>query len=807
MNKPAGPVREAERTSLKVRSAPRGVLARGDEVRWHGSRYVVVGLDGMTVVLDPVVASGVPAAVLLSVLAAAEDFAVLDAAGHPLVQSEMPDFAELEGVPAHAAEAARRWQRAVIEVQTGLPLGAASSVRPRPAFDLATTTFIQRYQAKAAEMSAVLGGSVSWQTVQAKRLVYYKRRSVVDLVDKRSTKRRRLYGATDPLVVEQLLVLVDRQRRRADAPSDARKLFKSLRRVVRAAHGENVKVPKEPTLYKLLGRLGIDPRDWDSARGSRAAGYRVGPPFSVTKATMPGELVQIDSTDLDVWVLGDDGQPARVELTIAICVATRSIIAAVLRPKQPGRRGRRRAAGQGGLVTAPRAKGRATKAVDACELLAQALVPAPMRPGYDAAVHASSSDLPYEELVAVDPRFAHAAARPVIIPDLVVIDHGTVFAGRTFFDACEYLGISVRTARKRTGQDKAVVERSFGTIKSKFSQHVNSYTGRDPVRVRRTMDGEQLWTLAELDDLLQQWIALQWQNTPHPELADPYDAYLPHLTPNQMYAACVAVEGYLPVPLTREDYLRLLPTAWVGVGEQGIRLYGRTYDHPSRDPREGLNPYRRARSDLRGKRKGRWEVRYSPNDLSRVWLRDHNTNRWVEATWVHSPVVGAPFTQFLWDIAVSQHLERGGRTEDEEAIAHALAELLERAERGPEQARRVLAPDGYTPLPEPSPHREFAPYAERGPIDWSKVPRSVPDSDGDPLGLDDTGLFGEATGDEGPEIDWGRDAMAPDPALEAWARAGGSGGDEESLAERYQQIFAEFDQAQDVVADDVAEGT
>jgi hypothetical protein len=278
------------------------------------------------------------------------------------------------------------------------------------------------------------------------------------------------------------------------------------------------------------------------------------------------------------------------------------------------------------------------------------------------------------------------------------------------------------------------VERTFGTVKSKFSQHVNSYTGRDPVRVRRTVDGERLWTLAELDALLQQWIALQWQNTPHPELADPYDAYMPDLTPNQMYAACVAVEGYLPIPLTREDYLRLLPTAWVGVNEQGIRLHNRTYDHPSRDSQEGLNPFRRKRSDLRGKRKGRWEVRYTPNALSRVWLRDHNTDRWVEATWVHSHVVGAPFTQFLWDIAVSQHLERGGRTEDQEAIAHALAELLELAERGPEQAGRVLVPDGYTPLPEPAPQREFDPYAGRSPIDWSKVPQSVPDRDGDPLG-------------------------------------------------------------------------
>ncbi|MGW4034590.1 hypothetical protein ACWEFL_35735 [Streptomyces sp. NPDC004838] len=278
---------------------------------------------------------------------------------------------------------------------------------------------------------------------------------------------------------------------------------------------------------------------------------------------------------------------------------------------------------------------------------------------------------------------------------------------------------------------------------------------------------------------------------------------MPRLTPNQMYAACVAVEGYLPIPLTREDYLRLLPTAWVGVSEQGIRLHNRTYDHPSRDPEKGLNPFRRTPSDLRGKRKGRWEVRYSPNDLSRVWLRNHTSNEWVEAIWVHSHVVGAPFTQFLWDIAVSQHLERGGRVSEEEAIAHALEALLERAERGPEQARRVLVPDGYTPLPEPAPPREFDPYAGRDPIDWSKVPQSVADPDGDPLGLDDIGLYGGPEGDEGPEIDWEQGAMAPDPALDAWARAGGAeGGAGESLKERYRQIFAQLDQAQDAAGTD-----
>lgn len=788
------------RALLVVRHAPRGVLVRGDQVRWRGGRYTVAGLDGMTVHLAPEpVADGDLVSVLLPVLASAVDFAVLDAAGRPVVQAQLPDFAMLEGIPEKAAQEARRWERAVIEVDTGLPPGAPPGTRPRAAFDPATTTLIQRYQAKADELSAVLGVSVAWQTVQAKRLKYRKQPIVLALVDGRSTKAKQVFGATDPRVVDQLLALVDRQRQRLDAPSDARKLFKQLRRVVRAAYGQQVRVPAEPTLYKLLQRLGVQARDLGSSSGRVASGRPGAPPFSVTRATMPGELVQIDSTDLDVWVLGDDGQMARVELTIAVDVATRSIIAAVVRPKQPRQRARRRPEPAGGRVTARRPRGRATKAVDACELLAQAMVPAPMRPGFDAAVHASLSDLPYEDLVAVDPRFAQAAARPVIIPDLIVIDHGTVFAGQTFFDACAYLGISLRPARRRTGQDKAVVERTFGAIKSMFSQYVNTYTGNDPVRVRRTVAGERLWTLAELDEMLQQWIALEWQNKPHPELADPHEAYLPKLTPNQMYTACVAVDGYLPIPLSRDDYLRLLPTAWVGVSEQGIRFKGRTYDRPERGPREGLNPYRRTPSGLSGKKRGGWELRYTPNDPSRVWLRDHHTNTLVEAVWVHQYRVGAPWTQFQWDTAASQYLERGGSLKDEgaeEMIALALAELLERASRGPEHAGARFVPDGYTSAPPAAPARAFDPYARRaaqslsGPAVQAPVP--------DPFALEDLGLAPAARPDtDADSIDWAQGASAPDPALLSWERPAGGPGDaregEETLSARYRRIRAGLD--------------
>ncbi|WP_049566329.1 DDE-type integrase/transposase/recombinase [Streptomyces sp. SBT349] len=523
--------------------------------------------------------------------------------------------------------------------------------------------------------------------------------------------------------------------------------------------------------------------------------------------------MQIDSTDLDVWVMGDDGQPARVELTVVVDVATRSILAAVLRPKQPAKRGKKRPGGAG-KSELPRPRGRATKAVDASLLLAQCMVPVPMRPGHDPAVLASASDLPYEELLALDPRFAHAAARPVIIPDLIVIDHGTVFAGRTFFDACAYLGISVRPARKRTGRDKAIVERTFGSIKSGFSQYVNSYTGKDPVRVRRSIDGLELWTVAELDDKLQQWIALEWQNHPHLELFDPRDAYLPDHSPNQMYRALVEIDGYLPIPMGETDYVPLLPTAWVGVSAQGIRFRNRTYDNPERDPEKGLNPFRGVRCPLRRRGKGGWEMRYNPNDPSRVWLRDPSgENAWVEAVWVHQERIGSPWTEYLWDIAKALYLERGGSLKDleaERAIADALADLLEELGRGPARTgAQPRVPDGYAPLPPAAPRKRFDPYAGRDPSLWAPNPPAVsapvqvqaaaPAAGADPLALEAAGLSPAAGS---VRLDWVQGPLAPDPLLGAsenpWPATARSAqqGRREDLQGRYREVFADLDDEQ-----------
>jgi transposase InsO family protein len=217
--------------------------------------------------------------------------------------------------------------------------------------------------------------------------------------------------------------------------------------------------------------------------------------FTPTSASRPGEQVQIDSTPIDVMVLLEDGVPGRADLMIAVDIATRTICAAVLCPVD-------------------------TKADDAALLLAKMVVPEPMRPHWNASLRLASSRIPHERLVSIDARMREAAARPVIVPDTVVIDRGRVFVSEVFVRACERLGISVQPARPRTPTDKGVVESTLGSIRTLLAQHVASYTGADPTW--RGRDVEAQWSIEQLQELLDESLIVGWQHRPHDALRDPH---------------------------------------------------------------------------------------------------------------------------------------------------------------------------------------------------------------------------------------------------------------------------------------------
>ena len=200
-----------------------------------------------------------------------------------------------------------------------------------------------------------------------------------------------------------------------------------------------------------------------------------------------------------------------------IDVATRVVPAAVLRPT--------------------------TKDVDASVLLARAMTPEPVRPGWPEALKMAHSALPYERLLDIDSRLEQAAARPVIVPYTIVIDHGAAFISAGFRSACRHLGISIQPAHLGSGSEKGHIERFLGRSASLFCQFASGYAGRSPDRRGRHVEDQPLWSVAELQELLDEWLVAFWMNRRNDGLRDPEHPGRA-FTPNEKYAALVEAAGY-----------------------------------------------------------------------------------------------------------------------------------------------------------------------------------------------------------------------------------------------------------------------
>jgi putative transposase len=224
---------------------------------------------------------------------------------------------------------------------------------------------------------------------------------------------------------------------------------------------------------------------------------------------------------------------------------------------------------------------------------------------------------------------------------------------------------------------KAIVERTLGSVATLFAQYVAGYVGRSVEHRGKDAEAGAVWSMAELQALLDEWIVAVWQNRPHDGLRDPL-APGRALTPNERYAALVAVAGYVPVPLGPEDYIELLPVTWRVINSYGVKIGLRTYDGGE------LNPYRRQNSGIKAKN-GRWEVRYDPYDISRIWIRNHHHGGWLPATWTHLRTVPVPFGELIWTHARQIVAARGTNPVTEAEIAAAAADLLDRAGTGPGQ--------------------------------------------------------------------------------------------------------------------------
>jgi len=610
-------------------------LRIGDRVRFSGSLRTVIGLSGTVVRLaDP---GGAVTEVRLAELVAAGDF---ERVGVP-PPGPLPPASPLDGLPEAAVAEALWWERHIVEVLRGIPPDAPPGTAPRPEYDPRLVSLTRREQAKAAELRAA-GRPVTASAVKQRRR-RYQAGGLAAMADRRAARRTPPYGRADQRVVEAIRQAIGEA---TDASTrTASYIFWRAGQILDAEHGAGtVQLPSRAGRYRLFAALSAGRHTTGSARTRRSLAARPDGPFSQLPANAPGEVMEIDSTPLDVMVRLDDGVEGRVELTGMVDVATRTVTAAVLQPT--------------------------TRSADASVLLARTVTPEPMRPGWAKALAMSASALPHRRLSDIDARLEAAAARPVIIPDTIVIDHGKVFVSRNFRASCAYLGISLQPARKATGTDKPHIERTLGSVASLFAQFAAGYAGRSPEYRGRGAGQQAVWSLLELQELLDEWIIAAWQNRPHDGLRDPAHPGRA-FTPNEKYAAMVEAAGYVPVALSAEDYIELLPARWQAINAYGIKVTRRTYDG------QELNPFRQQPSGVK-EHKNRWEIHYDPYDVSRIWVRDHWNGGWITVFWAQLHRVAAPFGELAWDHARSR---QPGATEEELAVA--VADLLQRASRGP----------------------------------------------------------------------------------------------------------------------------
>jgi putative transposase len=616
------------------------VLRPGDTLRLGGAVHTVAGLDGVTVRLADV--TGAVTEVTTAGLLADPGLELVTPSRVPLASQPA-----LDRLPAETVEAARWWERHLVEVITGLPPGSPPGSRPRPDYDPARRSLRQRELAKHEELTQA-GHQVGLSTLKRQR-ARYEREGLWGVIDRRAARRRAPAGYVDPRVVEATRQAIAEETNRSTGTVGRLRRRVEQLLAESAQDGDRPAMPSERTFYRLAGRLSSGRHTFGSARTRRSLAGQPEGPFGAVTAARPGEWTQIDSTPLDVRVVHDDGTVDRVELTGLVDQATRTIAAAVLRPS--------------------------TKAVDAALLLARALTPEPMRPGWTDALRLTRSVLPHQALTAIDERLEHAAARPVIVPETIVCDHGKAYLSATFRTACRSLGINLAPAHPRTPTDKPVIERTLGSVATLFAQHVAGYVGPGTERRGKNAEDGAAWSMAELQALLDEWIVAVWQNRPHDGLRDPL-APGRALTPNEQYAALIGAAGYVPVPLGPEDYIELLPASWRVINSYGVKIGLRTYDSAE------LNPYRRQNSGIEA-RNGRWEVRSDPYDISRVWVRNHHHGGWLPATWKHLRTAPVPFGEQAWNHARQLLAARGSDPATEAEIAAAAADLLDRAGQGP----------------------------------------------------------------------------------------------------------------------------
>jgi len=492
----------------------------------------------------------------------------------------------LDILPKPILQAAAMLAADIDEVLTGV----GRNNKRRPDYDLATTSQEQRVIRKLEELSDA-GRGMSRSTFFTK-MKAYQRDGLIGLVDGRALRDYGPLDRIDEKVVNVLIAVIDEQPQQS-THTIAYVIQQATTRLL-SQHGA-VKIPSRATLYRAIEALGYDKHLKGSAKTRASLAGRPDLTFTKNEQLLPGSQVHVDTNLMDIEVQTPDGR-ARPHLTVMLDVYSRTIMAYTIR------------------LTA-------TKGVDHALLLAQAVTPRQNRPSRESLRDTLRRRGPGIRLLTEAQYVEHAHAHPHIYPRSITTDHGRDYKSTTFRAAAQQMGCSIVLSPPYTPTAKSHVERLFGSINSLFTQALPGYIGRSPDHRGKPTPTEKLLTVEALRELFEDWVVSVWQNRPHSGLRDRLHPSR-RLTPNQKAAQAALTVAQMPVVLSREDYIRMLPSEFRVIGRTGFKYDNRQYDSTDLHPLRGT-PSGQQRHG------GKWEVKVDPYNPTCVWVVDRD-NKLIE---------------------------------------------------------------------------------------------------------------------------------------------------------------------------------
>lgn len=621
----------------------------GDWVCFEGEHRQVVALTGSLVQLRT--ADGLWSAIGAPDLLAAPGFRILNgtqAAQAASLPGALDTAALLESLPVREreklVELAAHLREAESGYRSGDP-GRPEPGEPRPNYDpMLAPLLSDRVAAKARELN--LGAATVWR-----RLRRYRAEGTAGLIDGRSTRVLNPLARADPRLLDAIVA----QHAIGETEDSTGSLARFCRRLQdRLAHEHGagaVEVPSPTTVARYIRLLLPGAQTFGPGPSRRSEAARPKRDYRPSPALRPGQVVMIDATPLDVIAYDPATDVThKVHLVAAIDVATRTLLAWRMTPGD-------------------------TRAVDTVLLLDDAITPEPMRPGWVARMRYTMARLPIPRSLGLAERLELAAARPVIWPEQILVDHAKVNLSDAMNEACRRLQIELGLARQGQGSDKANIERAFGVINADFCQHVAGYKGSNVHYRGRGVEHGARWSIDEIEEFFAEYVIGTYQQRIHSGLTVPGYPEL-ELSPNQAYTQAIARYGFVACPPANHHYCELLPIDYRVIRPEGIQRNKLIYDSPV------LNRYRRAASPIPGKGNA-WPIRYLPHDPSRIFILLDGD--WQVLYWTHLPDPAEPFTQRMLAQARALLAEAGGTDPSQQQIAAALIDLQRRMD-APEHA-------------------------------------------------------------------------------------------------------------------------